>query len=170
MSKAWSFVIPATGSWKKRLIKSSLNSSNFSTARLQRPDPSLRAASWPALPSTSGRSTPSEIEVCSAIFRRCQFKQKNPHLQKKGWGPFFPASELATRHYTKVLSFHILAHSFAHSKMLTPLLSSASALFAQNTRGVGYLFQAKSLSLPFVAQPILAVRPCPRSLIIVPSH
>ena len=28
-SKAWSFAIPATGSWKKRRIKSSLSWSNF---------------------------------------------------------------------------------------------------------------------------------------------
>src|SRR5207247_1843312 len=34
--------------------------------------------------------------------------------------------------------FYTLAHSFAVSKMSTPLFSIDSALFAQNTRGWGY--------------------------------
>jgi hypothetical protein len=37
------------------------------------------------------------------------------------------------------LSFHILAHSFALPKITTPLHSSVSALFAENTRGGGLL-------------------------------
>jgi hypothetical protein len=37
------------------------------------------------------------------------------------------------------LSFHILAHSFARTKDSTCLLSSASALFAQNDPGWGVL-------------------------------
>src|SRR5437899_1734082 len=42
----------------------------------------------------------------------------------------------ATHHYTQVLSFHTLTHSFARLEMPTPLFSSIPALFAQN-RGVG---------------------------------
>ncbi len=37
------------------------------------------------------------------------------------------------------LSFHTLAHSFARIKITTLLFSCASALFAQNNRGWGYL-------------------------------
>jgi hypothetical protein len=36
-----------------------------------------------------------------------------------------------------LLSYHTLAHSFALSKISTPLFSIDSALFAQNTRGWG---------------------------------
>ena len=48
MWKAWSFVIPGTGSWKKSLIKSSPNSSNFSIAKPQCSAPSFWAPSGPA--------------------------------------------------------------------------------------------------------------------------
>ena len=41
--KAWSFVTPGTGSWKKLLIRSSLNSSSFLTA-----SPESSTFSWPA--------------------------------------------------------------------------------------------------------------------------
>jgi hypothetical protein len=45
---------------------------------------------------------------------------------------------LIADHYTQVLSFHILAHSFALAKISTLLFSSASALFAENHPGWGY--------------------------------
>src|ERR1700730_13168791 len=45
MLRGWSFVIPGTGSWKKRPIKSSPNSSNFSIARRPRSAPSFWATS-----------------------------------------------------------------------------------------------------------------------------
>src|SRR5713101_2157703 len=47
-------------------------------------------------------------------------------------------SPIIPRLNTQVLSFHTLAHSFALIKSSTLLFSIASALFAQNTRGVGY--------------------------------
>src|SRR5712664_3085246 len=66
------------------------------------------------------------------------------YKQHRGWGPILPNSELATRHlplptrhFTQVLSFHILAHSFALIKISTLLFSSDSELFAQNTQGWG---------------------------------
>ncbi len=46
-------------------------------------------------------------------------------------------SPFSTRHCTQVLSFHTLAHSFAHTKITTLFFSSNSALFAQNNRGWG---------------------------------
>jgi len=46
-------------------------------------------------------------------------------------------SPFSTRHCTQVLSFHTLAHSFAHTKITTLFFSTDSALFAQNTAGGG---------------------------------
>jgi hypothetical protein len=44
----------------------------------------------------------------------------------------------ATCHYTQVLYFHILTHSFALIKNSSLLFSSDSALFGKNNRGWGY--------------------------------
>src|SRR5712692_3516758 len=46
-------------------------------------------------------------------------------------------SPLITPHCTQVLSFHILAHSFARTKISTFLFSSDSALFAKKHPGGG---------------------------------
>ena len=48
-------------------------------------------------------------------------------------------SPLVTRHCTQVLSFDILANSFALKKIATLLFSSKSELFAQNYPGGGVL-------------------------------
>jgi hypothetical protein len=53
-------------------------------------------------------------------------------------------SPLVTRHCTQVLSFHILAHSFAPTKNSTLLFSSNSALFAKNHPGWGRVCRASS--------------------------
>src|ERR1700687_1743685 len=45
------------------------------------------------------------------------------------------------------LSFHILAHSFAHRKKLSHLFSLDSALFAQNTRGGGDVLKENRLAV-----------------------
>jgi len=62
----------------------------------------------------------------------------------RGVGAFFPiwkawlGSATGTRFFIQVLSFHILAHSFALTKNSTLLFSCASALFAQKHRGWAY--------------------------------
>ena len=62
----------------------------------------------------------------------------------------FPVA-LTTGHYTQVLSFHILAHSFALAKISTLLFSSNSALFAENHPGWGY----PSTRFPYLATSLL---------------
>src|SRR5713226_158213 len=65
--------------------------------------------------------------------------------KKRGVGVFFPiwkslrAHGDENSHFIQVLSFHIVAHSFARRKILSPFVSSTSALFAQNNRGWGTL-------------------------------
>ena len=46
-------------------------------------------------------------------------------------------SPLITRHFSQLLSFHTLAHSFALTKNSTSFLSIASALFPKNHPGWG---------------------------------
>jgi multiple antibiotic resistance protein len=52
------------------------------------------------------------------------------------------------RHYTQVLSFHILAHSFALTKKSTRLFSCDSALFGQKHGGWGYPSHQKAGKSP----------------------
>jgi len=53
--------------------------------------------------------------------------------------PLFPAMDTKTRarFFIQVLSFQILAHSFAFPKSSTLFFSNNSELFCKNTRGVG---------------------------------
>jgi hypothetical protein len=65
-------------------------------------------------------------------------------------------SPLITRHCIQVLSFHILANSFAVNKITTLLFSSDSKLFAQNTGGVRvHPSNQKSISYRHVFRPFL---------------
>jgi hypothetical protein len=45
------------------------------------------------------------------------------------------------------LSFHILAHSFAHRKIISLFLSRTSTLFAKNTRGGGHRLKENKLAV-----------------------
>jgi hypothetical protein len=53
---------------------------------------------------------------------------RHSNAQTRGRFDVFPSD---------LLSFHILAHSCAHTKKSSLLFSTASALFAKNTRGGG---------------------------------
>src|SRR5713226_6083258 len=54
--------------------------------------------------------------------------------------PLFPTMDTRTRarFFIQVLSFQILAHSFAFPKSSTLFFSNNSELFCKNTRGWGY--------------------------------
>ena len=73
--------------------------------------------------SHSGTEHPIRMRVLS---ERSEPKDLSPS--------FASCATPATHHYTQVLSFHTLTHSFARLEMPTPLFSSIPALFAQNTR------------------------------------
>src|SRR2546425_4352488 len=75
--------------------------------------------------SHSGTEHPIRMRVLS---ERSEPKDLSPS--------FASCATPATHHYTQVLSFHTLTHSFARLEMPTPLFSSIPALFAQNM-GVG---------------------------------
>ena len=73
--------------------------------------------------SQSGTEHPIRMRVLS---ERSEPKDLSPS--------FASCATPANHHYTQVLSFHTLAHSFACLEMPTPLFSSIPALFVKNTR------------------------------------
>ena len=82
-----------------------------------------------------------------------------------GWGAFHPSSNLSrvSRHETQVLSFHILAHSFAHFCNLAKLNSFLLKRFrtlCQKPPGVGCCRQPKPNNFGYPALSVTIARLC----------
>jgi len=90
------------------------------------------------------RTLPSSVSRKAFIchpYENCRVYTNNSHSRTRH-------SPLLTPHNTQVLSFHILANSFALAQDSTLLFSSNSELFAQNTRGWGTPSQTLQVPLP----------------------
>jgi hypothetical protein len=87
---------------------------------------------------------PSHV-LWNQLFTTCNFCNSFVLIfmqNARGVGGIASRTTLRTFHApsvsTHLLCFDILAHSFAHQKMLTLLFSSTTALFGKNNRGWGY--------------------------------